>query len=219
MKVRRDTNLSGLQIIKQEFFIMSARRPILFSFLLIVVSSIGVYAQAQPTAASKIVVIDTAVFFNEKTGITKIVAASKTLAAELSPKRGVVQQLVARIDVLNKELNVFQGNASKGIPVDEKTAQAKIDELERLKREGKFQEDEFNAFAQKRQSEIVGPVYAEVLKTLGEYIKSKDYGIVFDVSKDQTGFLIYASEKYDITKEFINYYNARPVTAIAPVPR
>ena len=89
----------------------------------------------------------------------------------------------------------------------------------RLKREGKYQEDEFNALAQKRQSEIVGPVYSEVLKTLGEYVKSKDFGLLFDASKDQSGMLIYASEKYDITKEFITYYNTRPVTAIAPVPR
>lgn len=198
---------------------MSARRSILVSFVFVVFLSIGVNAQAQPAGASKIVVIDTAVFFNEKTGITKIVAASKSLAVELSPKRSAVQQVVARIDALNKEIEAIRSNAAKGIPIDDKAAQGKVDELERLKRQGKYQEDEFNALAQKRQSEMVGPIYAEVLRTLGDYIKSKDYGIVFDVSKDQSGLLIFASEKYDITKEFINYYNARPVTAIAPVPK
>ena len=196
---------------------MSASRSLLFGIIFIAFSALGVLGQVQP--ASKIVIIDTTVFFNEKTGVTKIVAASKTLAIELGPKRNSVQQLVARIDALNKELDIFRANAAKGIPVDEKTVQGKVDELERLKREGKYQEDEFNAMAQKRQSEIVGPVYAEVMRTLGEYIKSKDYGLVFDASKDQTGILIFASEKYDITKDFIAYYNARPMTAIAPVPR
>ena len=171
------------------------------------------------TTATATTGASTTVFFNEKTGVTKIVAASKTLAIELGPKRNSVQQLVARIDALNKELDIFRVNAAKGIPVDEKTVQGKVDELERLKREGKYQEDEFNAMAQKRQSEIVGPVYAEVMRTLGEYIKSKDYGLVFDASKDQNGILIFASERYDITKDFIIYYNARPMTAIAPVPR
>ncbi len=198
---------------------MSVTRSLVFSILFVAFASVCISAQAQPASAPKIVVIDTTVFFNEKLGITKIVSASKTLANELAPKRNAVQQLVARIDALNKELASFQANASKGIPVDEKKVQTKVDGLERLKREGKYQEDEFNAMAQKRQNEIVGPVYSEVLKTLGEYVKSKDYGLLFDASKDQSGMLIYASEKYDITKEFINYYNTRPVTAIAPVPR
>ncbi|MEQ1603976.1 MAG: OmpH family outer membrane protein [Pyrinomonadaceae bacterium] len=197
---------------------MSLNRSFIFVILFLAFASVNSSAQAQPSAI-KIVVIDTAVFFNEKLGITKIVSASKTLANELAPKRSAVQQLVARIDTLNKEMAAFQANAAKGIPVDEKTVQGKVDELERLKREGKYQEDEFNARAQKRQSEIVGPVYSEVLRSLGEYVKSKDYGIVFDASKDQTGVLLFASEKYDITKDFINYYNTRPVTAIAPVPR
>lgn len=198
---------------------MSVTHSFVFSLLFVAFSTICISAQAQPASAPKIVVIDTAVFFNEKLGITKIVSASKTLATELAPKRNAVQQLVARIDALNKELATFQANAAKGIPVDEKTVQGKVDELERLKREGKYQEDEFNALAQKRQNEIVGPVYSEVLKTLGDYVKTKDYGLLFDASKDQSGMLIYASEKYDITKEFITYYNTRPVTAIAPVPR
>ncbi|MFT3743822.1 MAG: OmpH family outer membrane protein [Pyrinomonadaceae bacterium] len=198
---------------------MLLKRLFILSLVVLAFTSVHISAQAQAATSSKIVIIDTSVFFNEKLGITKIVAASKTLTAELAPKRSVVEQFVARIDALNKEMAAFQANASKGIPVDEKAAQSKFDELERLKREGKFQEDEYNVYAQKRQSEIVGPVYSEVLKSLGEYVKSKDYGILFDASKDQTGILIYASDKYDITKEFIAFYNARPVTAIAPVPR
>ena len=114
---------------------------------------------------------------------------------------------------------VRDANAGKGIPVDERSFQTKVDELEGLKRQGKFKEDEYNAFAQKLQNDTVGPVYSEVLRTLGDYVKSHDYGILFDASKDQSGFLIFASEKYDITRDFIAFYNARPVTAIAPVPR
>lgn len=195
---------------------MSVNRFVLIAILFLCVSIVNVSAQA---AANKIVVIDTAAFFNEKTGITKIITASRNLSSELAPKRAAVQQIVAKIDTLNKELTTFQSNASKGIPVDEKTVQGKVDELDRLKREGKYQEDEFNAFAQKRQNEIVGPVYSEVLKSLGDYVKSKDYGLLFDASKDQSGMLIFASEKFDITRDFITFYNTRPVTAIAPVPR
>lgn len=196
---------------------MSVNRFVVPAILFLCVSIVSVSAQVG--AANKIVVIDTAAFFNEKTGITKIITASRNLSSELAPKRAAVQQIVAKIDALNKELTTFQSNASKGIPVDEKTVQGKVEELDRLKREGKYQEDEFNAFAQKRQNEIVGPVYSEVLKSLGDYVKSKDYGLLFDASKDQSGMLIFASEKFDITRDFITFYNTRPVTAIAPVPR
>jgi Skp family chaperone for outer membrane proteins len=185
-----------------------------FSFFLLT-SAAGAQTQA---AASKIVVVDTAAFFNEKAGITKIVTAAKALSTELAPRRAEVQRLAQRVDALNKEVETLRGNAGRGIPVDQKTFQNKVDELERAKREGKYQEDEFNAHAQKRQSETVGPVYSEVLRALGEYVKSKDYGILFDASKDQGGMLLYASEKFDITRDFITFFNTRPVTSISSVP-
>lgn len=186
--------------------------------LLLTAASISAHAQAQP-AASKIVIVNTAAFFEEKGGITRIVNASKQLSSELAPKRAEVQQIVTRLEALTKEIEVFRGNAAKGIPIDEKAAQSKVDELERLKIEGKYKEDDFNAFAQKKQNEIVGPAYADAMKALGEYIKSKAYGIVFDVSKDQGGTIIFAADQYDITKDFIAFFNAKPPTAINSVPK
>ena len=197
---------------------MFSIRNTVFALTIAAAFTLSIAAQAQ-TPAPKIVIINSAAFFNEKTGIAKIVAASKALTNDVAARRNDVQQLIARAEAVNKEVETFRLNANNGVPIDQRTFQAKVDELERLKREGKYKEDDFNAFAQKRQDDIVGPVYAEVLKALSEYIKTKDYGILFDASKDQNGFLIYASDKYDITREFIAYYNARPVTAIAPVPR
>lgn len=190
-------------------------------FLLIFIAASNAFGQVQPgaAAASKIVIVNTAAFFDEKAGIAKIVAASKQLSTDLAPGRSDVQRLITRLDALEKEIAAFQQNVKNGIPIDEKTAQAKVDEAERLKREGKFKEDEFNSLAEKRQSQVVGPVYADAMRVLADYIKSKGYGIVFDVSKDQNGFLIYATEQYDITKDFIAFYNSRPPTAIGPVPK
>lgn len=186
-------------------------------FFLLMIGAVSVSAQAQP--ASKIVIVNTASFFDEKAGIIRIVNATKQLNNELAPKRAEVQQLVTRLETLERELATLRSNASKGIPVDEKAGQAKVDELERLKREGKYKEDEYNALAQKRQNEVVGPVYNEALKVLGEFIKSKGFSMVFDVSKDQSGMLIYVAEPFDITKEFITSFNSRPPTSITSVPK
>ena len=88
--------------------------------------------------------------------------------------------------------------------------------MEKLQREGKFKQDEFKNFTEKRQNELLGPPYSEVLKVLEEYLKSKNFGLVFDVSKDQSGMLIFATEQYNITRDFIAFYNSRPATATTP---
>lgn len=200
------------------------KRYLFVIFLLAVGSALPAVAQptqpAQPAAAaSKIVMVNTARFFDEKGGITRILTAAKNLSDELAGKRGEIQQMIARVQQVEKDLAVFRDNVAKGIPIDERAAQAKVDELDRLKREGKYKEDEFNSLAQKRQTEVVGPEYSEAIKALSEYIKSKGYGMVFDISKDQNGTLIYAAAQYDITRDFMAFYNARPPTAINSVPK
>jgi Skp family chaperone for outer membrane proteins len=186
-------------------------------FFIIFIFSLSVFSQTQPTqTTNKIVIVDTASFFDDKTGITKIIAAKKQLDIEVTPKRNELQQLITRTQSLEKDIQNLQANIEKKIPIDEKAAQAKVDELERLRREGKFKEEEYNKFVQRRQTEIVGPPFAEAMRALETYIKSKGYGIVFDASKDQNGFLIFATEQYEITKDFIAFYNARPATPGAP---
>ena len=127
--------------------------------------------------------------------------------------------MIARVQQVEKEVATYRENVGKGIPIDEKAAQAKVAELDRLKLEGKYKEDEFNTYAQRRQAQVVGPEFSAALKSLGDYIKSKGYGIVLDASKDQNGFLIFATEQYDITKDFITFFNTRPPTAINSVPK
>ncbi len=187
--------------------------------ILILAAAVSGFGQTTPAVTSKIVIVNTAAFFDEKAGITRIVAASKLLGTEIAPKRTELQQFVSRVDGLTKELAALRANVDKGIPIHERAAQTKVDELDRLKREGKYKEDEYNAWAQKRQNELVGPVYNDALKSLGEYVKTKGFGIVFDASKDQNGILIFATEQFDITKDFIAFYNARPPTAITSVPK
>ena len=193
----------------------------LFLLLFTFAVTVPVFAQAGQSGAvtSKIVIVDTAAFFNEKSGITRILTAANSLSNELAPKRTELQQVIARVQQVEKEVAIFRENVAKGIPIDEKAAQAKVEELERLKREGKYKEDEFNTLAQKRQTQVVGPEYSAALKALGDYVKLKGFGLVFDASKDQNGMLLFATEQYDITKEFVTYYNTRPPTAINSVPK
>lgn len=196
---------------------MTVFRLSVLLFCSIFLFSISAFAQTQSSqTTSKIVIVDTSVFFDDKAGVTKIITAKKQLDTELTPKRNELQQMINRTQALEKDIQALQANLDKKVPIDEKSAQSKVDELERLRREGKFKEEEYNKLAQKRQADIVGPPFAEAMRALETYIKSKGYGMVFDASKDQSGFLIFATEQYDITKDFITFYNSRPASAATP---
>ena len=196
---------------------MNKLRLIAIALTLIATFSAFSFAQTtQAQTANRVVIVDTSAFFKDKIGITKILNASKQLDAELAPKRNELQQLAGKTQTLQKEIETLQKNLQNKIPIDEKSAQTKVDELDRLKREGKFKEEEYNKFLEKRQNELLGPPYSEALKALEDYIKSKGFGLVFDVSKDQNGMLIFATEQHDITKDFVTFYNSRPATGATP---
>lgn len=177
-------------------------------------AAISSLAQAPTAIASKVVIVNTAAFFDEKAGITKIIAAAKLVDADLASKRDEIKKIGGWLDTAEKELATMRDNVAKGVPIDERAAQAKVDEAERLRREGKYKEDEYNAYGQKRQNEVVGPAYSETIRILRDFVKTKGYGIVLDAAKDQNGILIFATEQFDITKEFIAFCNSRPATSV-----
>ena len=60
----------------------------------------------------------------------------------------------------------------------------------------------------------MGPVYSDIMKALNEYAKQKGYAVIFDgVKLDQAQILLGFDEKYNVTDDFIAFYNARPATA------
>ena len=78
----------------------------------------------------------------------------------------------------------------------------------------KRKQEDAKAKYDKRQDVVVGPVFADIGKALNEYAKSKGYALILDGAKlEQAGVLLGFDDKYDITKDFITFYNARPATA------
>lgn len=176
-------------------------------------AAMSTLGQAPTAITSKVVVINTAAFFDEKAGITKIIAAAKLVDGDLASKRDEIKKIAGWLDAAEKQLATMRDNVAKGIPIDERAAQVKVDEAERLRREGKYKEDEYNAYGQKRQNDVVGPVFSETMRVLRDFVKTKGYGIVLDAAKDQNGVLLFATEQFDITKEFIAFYNSRPANS------
>ncbi len=183
------------------------RTIILASFSFILFAAVG-YSQA---ANGKVGVINTNSFGDEKAGITKYISALKALSTEFAPAQTELETFAKRLNDLSKEIRTLREQAASGkVPVNEKAAQAKMDEAEKLQRDIKFKEEDARARFGRRQQVVMAPVMEDIAKAMQDFAKQKGFAVIFDVAKDEAGLLIMiADEKAEITRDFVAFYNAR----------
>ena len=183
------------------------------SVLFAALFAVSTFAQAGavPTA-SKIGWLDTGAFGDEKEGVTRYIAGLKALDAEMKPRVTELQTLQTRLKTISDELAKIQ-NSPANVPIDQKAAQAKQDEGQRLQREFDFKKKEYDAAVEKRSGEVLGPVSADISKAIQDYAKLKGYAVVLDINAlAQANAILALDPTANITKEFIVYYNGRPAT-------
>lgn len=181
-------------------------------------------APAQPGAGTRIAVINTQAFDDDKGGIVKYAAAMNALDKEFAPLQTEIQGLVNQYNALGAEIKKLQesANAPTPVPINQSTFQAKVDQYQALETSIKRKQEDGKARLEKRQQEVMGPVLADIGKAMDEYAKQKGYGLILDGAKLEGAGLILAVDltKVDVTKEFITFYNARPAgTASTTTPK
>ena len=200
---------------------MKTFRSIAAIFVFAAIFAVSAFAQAQPTA-TKIGIINTTAF-DDKTGITKYVAAANALEAEFKPIDAELQTMAAKIQTLQKEIQTLQAQAqaTPAVPIKVETINAKIEEGERLAREFKFKQEDAKARYERRDAALLGPVRQDIGKRMQEFAKQKGYSFIFDAANlDKAGIILAFDEKFNITAEFIQYYNALPAgTAATTTPK
>jgi Skp family chaperone for outer membrane proteins len=187
------------------------------AFALMFLLGASAFAQAP---ATKIGWVDTGAFGDEKEGILKYINAYKALANEVKPRETELVGIQTKIQTIAKELSDMQ-RAAPAVPIKEDVARAKQDEGSRLERELEFKKKEYDAFVQKRGSEILGPINQDIGKALSDFGKQKGYVAIFDIDKlAQAGAILHLDSTANITKEFVIFYNARPAgAATASTPK
>jgi Skp family chaperone for outer membrane proteins len=184
------------------------------------ISASSVFAQAKPAATpaptaptqagpmpdTKIALVDTDEFLNEKTGIVRLVNAAKKVEGEFQPRRAELQGLQSQIEKLTADLQKAQ-------PVqDPKVSAQQQEKIDQLKKEFQRKGEDAQAAYQKRLQEMLGPVYDEIGKALDVYAKAKGITLILDVTKIQG--IVSADGSLDITKPFITEFNTKnPATA------
>jgi outer membrane protein len=184
------------------------------------ISASSVFAQPKPAVTpaptaptqtanlpdTKIALVDTDEFLNEKTGITRLVSAAKAVEGEFQPRRTELQGIQAQIDKMTADLQ-------KAAPVqDPKVSAQQQDAIDQKKKELQRKGEDAQAAYQKRLQEKLGPVYDDIGKALDAYAKAHGITLILDVTKIQG--IVSASESLDITKPFISEFNSKnPATA------
>ena len=112
----------------------------------------------------------------------------------------------------------MQQQAAKGTPIAPQTIQAKIDQLDQLKKQAQRETEDAQAAYQKRRQELFGPLQDDVGKALDAFAKARGITMILDGSQVQG--ILYAADGLDVTKAFISEYNAKnPATAAVTPPK
>ena len=175
-------------------------------------------ASATTTASvpeSKIALINSELWADDKQGIVRLVAAMKRVDNEFQPRRTELQQLQQRMTQINDEIVKLQ--AAQNV-VDTKSLQTKMDQLEQFKKDAQRKQEDAQAAYNKRMQEALASLYEDIGKALDAFGKSRGITLMLDVSKIGPAILM-AADATDVTRAFIADFNSKyPATASVTPP-
>jgi Skp family chaperone for outer membrane proteins len=162
-----------------------------------------------PTA--KMAVIYTDMFLDAKTGIAKFTTIVNKLNGEFQKLKDEITQMQQRATALEAEINKLR-EAPAGTPIDQRALQAKIDQLEQLKKDIQRKGEDAQAAYNRRRQELFAPLQDEIGKALEAFAKARGITAIIDAAQVP---LLYAAENIDITRAFITEFNSKnPATAV-----
>jgi len=172
----------------------------------------GTSVPAVNVPETKIALVNSDEFTDDKTGIVRLVIAMKKVDNEFGPRRTELQTLQQQIEKATADL-------TKAQPLqDARVSQQQADKIEMMKTEFKRKGEDAQAAYQKRLQEVLSPVYEDIGKALDAYAKARGITLILDVTKVQG--IVSASDSLDITKPFITEFNSKnPATAAVTTPK
>src|ERR1044072_5575878 len=120
---------------------------------------------------SKMAVIYTDSFLDPKTGIAKFNSVLAKLNGEFQKTKDDIQGMQTRAQQLEDEINKLQ-NAPAGTTIDQRSLQAKVDQLEQLKKDIQRKGEDAQAAYNRRRQELFSPLQDEIGKALETFAKA-----------------------------------------------
>lgn len=164
---------------------------------------------------SKMAVIYTDLFLDQKTGIAKFSSVVTKLNGEFQKTKDELTQMQTRGQTLESEITKLR-EAPAGAPVDQRALQAKIDQLDQLKKDIQRKGEDAQASYNRRRQELFTPLQDEIGKALEVFAKARGINVIIDAAQVP---LLYAADSIDITRAFIADFNSKnPATAATTTP-
>lgn len=159
---------------------------------------------------SKMAVIYTDSFLDQKTGIAKFSSVVTKLNGEFQKLKDEINQMQTRAQALEAEITKLR-EAPAGTPIDQRSLQTKIDQLDQLKKDVQRKGEDAQTAYNRRRQELFLPLQQEIGKALEAFAKARGINVIIDAAQVP---LLYAAESTDITRAFIADFNSKnPVTA------
>lgn len=187
--------------------------------------TVMLFAATFAYSQAKVGILNTEAFSDEKTGITRLVNAYKSLEAEFKPKQDELNTLAARLDKLAKEIQDLQAKVNNPNPAVPIKKDAVFDEIankneegSRLQLEIKRKQEDAKAQFEKRTAVVANPIKNDIGNAIDVFTKARGIDIMLDVSKlAESGILLSINKAVDLTDAFIKDYNAK--TAGVPLKK
>ena len=191
-------------------------------FAVIIVSQVvaqqprtGTQTPAGSTSAnvpdSKIALIDSSAFADEKQGIVRLVNAIKRVNSEFQPRKTELEGLNSQVEKATADLQKVAGVQ------DPKLNQQQADKIEQMKKDLQRKSEDAQASFDKRMQDVLGPISEDISKALDAYAKAHGITLVLDVTKFQG--IVSASDSLDITRAFITEFNTKNPATASLTPR
>jgi Skp family chaperone for outer membrane proteins len=160
-----------------------------------------------PAAPANIGIIDSSAFTDEKTGITRAMAAMQQLNKNFEPMNNELRGMRERLNTMRSDLQ-----KKRGIQ-DARISAQQADEAERLEIQIKRKAEDAQTSYRRESLAVLEPLQKDIITALNAYAQAKGITLVLDANRIP---IIYAASSLDITRDFINEYNrthpAGPVT-------
>lgn len=157
-----------------------------------------------PVPDSKIALIDTSMFGDEKSGIFRYIDAAKSVQAEFQTRTNELQSIQNRLGVLVTDIQ----NLSKAPVVDQKAIQAKQQQGTTLQNEFTTKKNRLDEDVSKRAEQVIAPISQQIGQAMDQFVRQRGITMTLDTSKLLPAILT-AVPAMDLTQAFIADFNSK----------
>jgi Skp family chaperone for outer membrane proteins len=167
-----------------------------------------------PVPQSRIALIDTTVFADEKKGIFRYIDAVKSIQPQFAAANQELVSLQTRINALIEDIRRLRATPQP----DPRVIQAKQEEGSRLQQDWNMKKQRFDEDYSKKYQEVTGPLSDQIGKAMDQFARERGITMTLDFSKLLPAMLT-ALPAVDVTDAFIADFNRKnPRTGAPPRP-